>query len=190
MIWATVSSRSCFCWLYTDFGIDYLVTCLCRVMSCVVGKGCFLWPVLSVSKILLDFALLHFVFQGQTYLLLQVPLDFLLLYSSPMATHSITLAWKIPWMEEPHGLQPRGEEELDTTERLRFHFSLSCIEEGHGNPLQCSCLENPRDSGAWWAVVFGVAQSQTRLKWLNSRSSMMKKISFFGVSSRRSCRSS
>ena len=50
MIWATVSSRSCFCWLYTDFGIDYLVTCLCRVMSCVVGKGCFLWPVLSLRE--------------------------------------------------------------------------------------------------------------------------------------------
>jgi len=52
---------------------------------------------------------------------------------------------------------------LDTTERLHFHFSLSCIEEGNGNPLQCSCLENPRDRGAWWAAVYGVAQSWTRL---------------------------
>ena len=57
------------------------------------------------------------------------------------------------------------------TERLHFHFSLSCIGEGNGNPLQCSCLENPRDGGAWWAAVYGVAQSRTRLKWLSSSSS-------------------
>ena len=60
---------------------------------------------------------------------------------------------------------------MDTTERLHFHFSLSCIGEGNGNPLQCSCLENPRDSGAWWAAIYGVAQSQTRLKRLKSSSS-------------------
>ena len=54
------------------------------------------------------------------------------------------------------------------TEWLHFHFSLSCIGGGNGNPLQCSCLENPRDVGAWWAAVYGVAQSQTRLKWLSS----------------------
>ena len=54
------------------------------------------------------------------------------------------------------------------TERLHFHFSLSCIGEGNGNPLQCSCLENPRDGGAWWAAVYGVTQSQTQLKWLSS----------------------
>ena len=56
------------------------------------------------------------------------------------------------------------------TERLHFHFSLSCIGEGNGNPLQCSCLENPRDGGAWWAAVYGVTQSRTRLKWLSSSS--------------------
>ena len=59
---------------------------------------------------------------------------------------------------------PWGCTELDMTERLHFHFSLSCIGEGNGNPLQCSCLENPRDGRAWWAAVYGVAQSQTRLK--------------------------
>ena len=64
-----------------------------------------------------------------------------------------------------------GHYESDTTERLPFHFSFSCIGEGNGNPLQCSCLENPRDGGAWWASVFGVAQSRTRLKWLSSSSS-------------------
>ena len=62
-----------------------------------------------------------------------------------MATHSSTLAWKIPWTEEPGRLSPWGREELDTTERLHFHFSLSYIGEGNGNPLQCSCLENPGD---------------------------------------------
>ena len=62
------------------------------------------------------------------------------------------------------GCSPWGREESETTERLHFHFSLSCIGEGNGNPLQCSCLENPRDGGAWWAAVYGVAQSRTRLK--------------------------
>ena len=62
------------------------------------------------------------------------------------------------------GCSPGGREESDTTEQLHFHFSLSCIREGNGNPLQCSCLENPRDRGAWWASVYGVAQSWTRLK--------------------------
>ena len=81
-----------------------------------------------------------------------------------MAPHSSTLAWKIPWTEEPGRLQSMGSIESDTTEQLHFHFSLSCIGEGNGNPLQCSCLENPRDGGAWWAAVYGVAQSRTRLK--------------------------
>ena len=68
------------------------------------------------------------------------------------------------------GCSPWGYYESGTTERLHFHFSLSCIGEGNGNPLQCSCLENPRDGGAWWASVYGVAQSRTRLKWLSSSS--------------------
>ena len=80
-----------------------------------------------------------------------------------MAPHSSTLAWKIPWTEEPGRLQSMGLEDLDTTERLRFHFLLSCIGEGNGNPLQYSCLENPGDGGAWWAAVYGVAQSRTQL---------------------------
>ena len=69
------------------------------------------------------------------------------------------------------GCSPWGSQESDTTERLHFHFSLSCIGEGNGNPLQCSCLENPRDGGAWWAAVYVVAQSRTRLKPLSSGSS-------------------
>ena len=69
------------------------------------------------------------------------------------------------------GCSPWGLEELDTTERLHFHFSLSCIGEGNGSPLHCSCLENPRDGGAWWAAICGVTQNRTRLKWLSSSSS-------------------
>ena len=88
-----------------------------------------------------------------------------------MAPHSSTLVWKIPWVEEPGGLQSMGSLESNTTERLHFHSSFSCIGEGNGNPLQCSCLENPRDGGAWWAAVHGVAQSWTRLKRLSSSSS-------------------
>ena len=131
-----------------------------------------------------------------------------------MAPHSSTLAWKIPWTEEPGRLQsmrshrvghdwsdivaaaaefqwhptpvllpgkPHGRRSLegcspwgrwvsDTTEQLPFHFSLSYTGEGNGNQLQCSCLENPRDGGAWWAAVYGVTQSWTRLKRLSSSS--------------------
>ena len=91
--------------------------------------------------------------------------------------------WRRQWhptpvllLGKPHGWKslvgcsPWGRWGSDTTEWLHFHFSLSCHGEENGNPLQCSCLENPRDGGAWWAAVYGVAQSRTRLKWL-SRSS-------------------
>ena len=86
-----------------------------------------------------------------------------LILEKAMAPHSSTLSWK--------RLQSVGSLESDTTEWLHFHFSLSCIGEGNGNPLQCSCLENPRDGEAWWAAVYGVAQSRTRLKRLSSSSS-------------------
>ena len=95
----------------------------------------------------------------------------------------IVLLWTLQWQPTPAllpgkshgqkslvGCSPWGPEELDTTEWLHFHFSLSCIGEGNGSPLQCSCLENPRDRGAWWAAVYGVAQSRTRLKRLSSSS--------------------
>ena len=99
--------------------------------------------------------------------------------SSPSAEH-----WRRQWHPTPvllpgksHGQRslvgcsPWGQEESDTTERLHFLFSLSCTGEGNGNPLQCSCLENPRDGGAWWVAIYGVAQSRTRLKRLSSSSS-------------------
>ena len=72
------------------------------------------------------------------------------------------------------GCSPWGREKSDMTQRLHFHFSLSCIGEGSGNLLQCSCLENPRDGGAWWAAVYGVAQSRTLLKRLSSSSIKLK----------------
>ena len=85
------------------------------------------------------------------------------------------------------GCSPWGREESDTTERLHFHFSFSCIGEGNGDPLQYSCLENPRDGGAWWAAVCGVAQSWTGLKHLSSSSSSISPDStywgFSGISS-------
>ena len=84
-----------------------------------------------------------------------------------MASHSSTLACKIHGWRSLVGCSPWGREESHTTERLHFHFSLLCIGEGNGNPLQYSCLENPRDGGAWWAAVYGVAQSRTRLKRLS-----------------------
>ena len=97
------------------------------------------------------------------------------------------LPWRRQWYPTPvllpgksHGWRslvgcsPCSREESDTTEQLHFHFSLSCIGEGYGNPLQYSCLENPRDGGAWWAAVFGVAQSRIRLKWLSSKSNILQ----------------
>ena len=113
-------------------------------------------------------------------------------YSQPEATTDLLFVitnyvgrfWRRQWHTTPvllpgksHGRRslvgcsPWGRWELDTTQWLHFHFLLSCIGEGNGNPLQCSCLENPRDGGAWWAAVYGVAQSRTRLKWLSSSSS-------------------
>ena len=79
------------------------------------------------------------------------------------------------------GCSPWGHWGSDTTERLHFHFSLSCIGEGTGNLLQCSCLENPRDGGAWWAAICGVAQSRTRLKQLSSSSSSSLLIEMFNL---------
>ena len=81
-------------------------------------------------------------------------------WEKAMASHSSTLPWRIPWMEGPGGLQSMGLLR-DTTERLHFHFSLSCIGEGNSNPLQCSCLENPRGGGAWLVDVYGVTESDT-----------------------------
>ena len=105
-------------------------------------------------------------------------------YPQPLNWNPANLTWRRQWQPTPAllpgkshgqrslvGCSPWGRQESDTTERLDFHFSLSCIGEGNGNPLHCSYLENPRDRGAWWAAVYGVAQSLTRLKRLSSSSS-------------------
>ena len=107
-------------------------------------------------------------------------LNKLLLYflETEMAIHSSTLAWKIPWWRSLIGCSPLGRWGSDTTEWFHFHFSLSCMGEGNGNPLQCSCLENAGDGGAWWAAIYGVAQSQTRVKWLSNSSSREKQYHF------------
>ena len=86
----------------------------------------------------------------------------------------VTLAWKIPRTEEPGRLQSMGS--LRVRHDWATSLSLSCIGEGNGNPLQCCCLENPRDGGAWWAAIYGVAQSRTRLKQLSSSSSRCKRL--------------
>ena len=85
-----------------------------------------------------------------------------------MAPHSSTLAWRIPGTEEPGRLQSMRSLRVGHDSATFLSLSLSCIGEGNGNPLQCSCLENPRDGGAWWAAVYGVAQSRTRLKPLST----------------------
>ena len=87
------------------------------------------------------------------------------------APHSSTLAWKIPWMEEPGRLQSMGSWRVGHDWATSLSLSLSCIGEGNGNQLQCSCLENLWGGGAWWAAVYGGAQSWTRLKQLSSSSS-------------------
>ena len=96
-----------------------------------------------------------------------------------MAPHSSTLAWKIPWTEEPGRLQStrllRVGHDWVTSLSL-FTFMLG---EGNGNPLQCSCLENPRDGGSWWAAIYGVSQSWTRLKRLSSSSSIFSESLFW-----------
>ena len=98
-----------------------------------------------------------YYFKNTFYSLIYLWLHWVL--EKAMAPHSSTHAWKIPWTEEPGRLQSMG------LQRVRHDWatslSLSCIGEGNGNPLQCSCLENPRDGGAWWAAVYGVAQSDT-----------------------------
>ena len=118
----------------------------------------------------------------------------------PWATREALIFYKLPlnegWRRQWHptpvllprkshgqrslvGCNPWGRKESDTTERLHFDFSLSCIGKGNGNPLQCSCLENPRNGGAWWAAMYGVAQSWTQLKRLSSSSSKRRLLLFY-----------
>ena len=88
-----------------------------------------------------------------------------------MAPHSSTLAWKMPWTEEPGGLQSMGSRRVGHDWATSLSLFTFVHWRRNGNPLQCSCLDNPRDGGAWWAAIYGVAQSWTPLKWLSSSSS-------------------
>ena len=124
-----------------------------------------------LKSVLPLFSSKNFIVSGPTFRSL-IHFEFIFVYG--------VRPWRRQWQPTPvllpgksHGRRilmgyPWGCEESDTTERLHFHFSLSGIGEGSGNPLQYSCLGNPRDGGAWWAAAYGVAQSQTRLKWLSS----------------------
>ena len=103
--------------------------------------------------------------------------------SKAMAPHSSTLAWKIPWTEEPGRLQSMGSRRVGPDWSTSLSLFTFLLGEGNGNPLQCSCPENPRGRGAWWAAVYEVAQSWTRLKRLGSSSS-----SFFSLSLNLFCR--
>ena len=115
------------------------------------------------------------------------PIMYQLIYTCCLFGYYYLILWRRQWHPtpvllpgKPHGRRslvgcsPWGHQGSDTTERLHFHFSLSCIGEGHGNPLQCPCLENPKDGGAWWAAVYGVTQSRTQLKQLSSSSNKVK----------------
>ena len=99
--------------------------------------------------------------------LVKSPILWYFVREKAVATHSSTLAWKIPWTEEPGRLQSMGSQTVGRLSDFTFTFHFHALEKEMAT-LQCSCLENPRDGEAWWAAVYGVAQSQTRLKWLSS----------------------
>ena len=142
---------------------------MCWFLPNMFIPSCFLSPLsLSYYEDILNTVPL--TSQELSYTFLRCPTLNLMAAPRRRHWHSSTLAWKIPWTEEPGGLQSTGSLGVGH-ERLHFHFSLSCLGEGNGNSLQCSCLDNPRDGGAWWAAVYGVAQNRTRLKRLSSSSS-------------------
>ena len=120
----------------------------------VVTKGCVVWSCLAQLE--------SICIQTQVQMLNWLILT-LQWYPTPVLLPGKSHGWR-----SLEGCSPWGRKESDTTERLHFHVSLSCIGEGNGNSLQCSCLMNPRDGGAWWAAVYGVAQSWTGLKQLSS----------------------
>ena len=170
-----VSSRSCFCWLYRaspSLAAKYII----NLISVLTIWWC---PCTEPSLVSLErvFAMTS-AFSWQNSISL-CPASFHIPRPNLAVTRCFlqrsqwhplsTLAWKIPWTKEPGRLQSIGL--LGVGHNWATSLSLSCIGEGNGNPLQCSCQENPRDGGAWWAAVSGVAQSPTRLKWLSSSSS-------------------
>ena len=145
-------------YIFIHFTVFFFV-CLfvCFVFCCEMGIFfSFYWRIIALQNFVVFCQTSTWISHRYTY----IP-------EKATAPHSSTLAWKIPWTEEPGRLQCMGSRRV----RHDWATSLSCIGEGNGNPLQCSCLENPRDGGAWWAAIYGVAQSRTWLKWLSSSSS-------------------
>ena len=142
---------------------------------CVLLSHIYLFLPIRVCKVIAPFLFIFFIWHMNSFYLLCYSVDEFHLFSyylrrrqwQPTPVH---LPGKSHGRRGLEGCSPWGRWGLDTTERLRFPFALSCFGEGNGNPLQCSCLENPRDRGAWWAAIYGVAQSRTRLKRLSSSS--------------------
>ena len=127
--------------------------------------------ILAVVAPQVSFTSLKFHSVWTTALLISSPFLYITLRRRQWHPTPVVLPGESHWRRSLVGWGPWGCEESDTTEQLHFHFPFSCIGEGNGNPLQCSCLENPRDGGAWWAAVHRIAQSRTRLKRLSSSSS-------------------
>ena len=143
---------------------------MCWFLPNMFIPSCFLSPLsLSYYEDILNTVPL--TSQELSYTFLRCPTLNLMAAPRRRHWHSSTLAWKIPWTEKPGRLQSMGYLGFGHNWAASLSFSLSCIGEENGNPLQCSCLENPRDRGAWWAAISGVAQSQTWLQRLSISSS-------------------
>ena len=143
--------------------LDHMIVLICIFWGTSILSSLVAAPTFILTNSVQGFPLLH-ILTNICYLLPFWP-------EKAMAPHSSTLAWKIHGRKSLECCSPWDRQESDTTEWLHFLFSLSCTGEGNGYPYQCSCLENPRDGGAWWAAVYGVAQSWTRLRRLSSSSS-------------------
>ena len=151
----------------TVFSIQLFAYGILSIQASFVGK--IILPSLNVNLLKINSPLGYgFTFVLSILFYWSVCL-FLCLYD-PIYPTPVLLPGKSHGWRSLEGCSPWGRWGLDMTERLPFHFSHSCIGEGNGNPLQCSCLENPKDRGAWWAANYGVTQSRTRLKWLSSSS--------------------
>ena len=111
---------------------------------------------------------IYYIYGSWNYIL---SAEYMCIHTHTMAPHSSTLAWKIPWMEEPGRLQSMGSLRVGHDWVTSLWLFTFMHWRRKWQPLQCTCLENPRDGGAWWAAVYGVAQSRTRLKWLSSSTS-------------------
>ena len=166
-------------------GVDDL--CIWREVSvrqihdfCPIIWSCLLFWIIFflVYYYILDFTILYTIVYNVSYTILYTIVYWTILFCIHYFVYT-----RRQWQPTPvlllgksHGrslvgCSPWGRLESDITEWLQFHFSLSCIAEGNGNPTLCSCLENPRDAGAWWAAIYGVTQSWTQLKQLSSSSS-------------------